>query len=742
MTILVFEMENNGAYGPKGRVANFKSQKNALAQALPKNIKVKRKKKFSLSLKKAKKELAPNCQKSGGTFIISEKSGVRINCEGCSHKSDLSDPDCLSNCAKIIWENNCAQLSLNDGLVRKEFDKKACEALLDLHLACEPFLLDFPEECGECGKEHEAQLRSIRKAFLRRPFELLSKGIVCEENPDIKVSGVPKKACLDCERRALGACDNAVDKISKTAIGKGELPGYSLEPFFSGARLSFDISDGEACLMDYGIEGGQVRIEGENNYEKYVITPDEYRFSKEKLVVIKEALFRLKSKKGNIDENTFRRMCSEEMLKLSALHGFGNDESLAMTRALIRSTVGFGLIENILSDPNITDLYINSPVEKNPLVVKHREFGDCETNVYLNEDFIESVISKFRLKSGRPFSQATPILDMDLPELKVRVNVTGPPISPDGAAFAFRKSAKDPWSLLKFIDNGMISSEAAGFLATIVREDTTVLVCGDRGSGKTSLLSALIATLPKKNRILTLEDTFELPVPALISELDFKIQRMRVRPSTSESSFESSSDSAIRSLLRMGDSAIVMGEVRGPEAAVLYEAMNIGGSGNCVLGTIHAKSTRALFERLIYSLKIPPQSFKATDIVIICEMSKSQGDPAPKRRVVEIAEVRKDWEGTDTENVFRTLFKFDAKKGGLVMKNCEDSQVFSKISAKRGLEVSDLLNEALQRGEAYLKAVSLAKNGGKNLLSNSRLQQINQDFERQVSNLSMQCLSK
>jgi len=231
------------------------------------------------------------------------------------------------------------------------------------------------------------------------------------------------------------------------------------------------------------------------------------------------------------------------------------------------------VIELLLKDENLQDVYINSPIDTTPLYVKHKDFDDCRTNVYLSEQTARNIISKFRLRSGRAFSEVSPILDMELPEFGVRVNITGPPISPDGLAFAFRRASEDPWTLLRFIENRMISPMAAGLMGLMVNEESTILMCGDRGSGKTSMLTALMGAMPIKYRILTMEDTFEIPVP-MFAKHGFRIQRMRIKPSTAGDSFEMGADDAMRSLLRMGDSAIVMGEVRGagsPHVVRSYE---------------------------------------------------------------------------------------------------------------------------------------------------------------------------
>jgi hypothetical protein len=234
-----------------------------------------------------------------------------------------------------------------------------------------------------------------------------------------------------------------------------------------------------------------------------------------------------------------------------------------------------------------------------------------------------------------------------------------------------------------------------------------------------------------------MEDTFEIPVPILASEGGFRIQRMRIKPSTAGESFELGADDAMRSLLRMGDSAIVMGEVRGTEARTLYEAMNVGGSGNCVLGTIHGKSPRSLLERVVFSLGVPPQSFKATDLVVIADRIRPGGGSRKLRRVTEIVEVGKSWKEPDAEQVFSRLMRYDQDSDMLVasekLLKPKESEVLCKIANKRGVGPEVILKDVETRAEVYAYVVELfRKTGDRKLLAMKVMIGLNQKYLRLV----------
>jgi len=185
------------------------------------------------------------------------------------------------------------------------------------------------------------------------------------------------------------------------------------------------------------------------------------------------------------------------------------DEIHVLSDILAKYTTGFGILEDVLSDERVSDVYVNSPADINPIhVVVDGE--ECSSNIYLSQDDIDSMITRLRAISGRPFGEANPVLDMDLPEFKTRVSVIGDPLSAGGFAYAFRKHARNPWTLPKLINTGSITPLAAGLLSFLMDGQSSVLVAGGVGSGKTSLLSALLLEIPQKYRILTIEDTPDL----------------------------------------------------------------------------------------------------------------------------------------------------------------------------------------------------------------------------------------
>jgi type IV secretory pathway ATPase VirB11/archaellum biosynthesis ATPase len=692
---------------------------------------------FSLFGKKekSKKEYLPNCEKE--KFVSFGQSGkVSVNCEGCKHSSDLCDANCRRYCGDIIGRAAARSLILDNGLYKREYGEEDCEKLRELYKIASSVNLNFPSECGLCASEHEKQLQKFRETIIRDPLKLLNGGIEVTENEDITVRGVEKEICEDCRHRTEDSVGKALLKLGDSKIAEGYTFSPLVRPFFSNSRVLFELPDKSKVESAYESNGAKVVLSS-GEEECYSIFPSEYGLSKVMMEVLKEAYNNI-IKKHCKDEKQFEEICKSEISMAASKKSIklSEEDSIRMSEDLIRCTRGLDIIELLLRDPQLQDVYINSPIDSTPIYVKHQDYDDCRTNIYLSEETARNFISKFRLRSGRSFSEVSPILDMELPEWGVRVNITGPPISPDGLAFAFRRASEEPWTLLRFVENKMISPLAAGLLGTMVNEESTILMCGDRGSGKTSMLTALVGSMPIKNRILTMEDTFEIPVPAFAKK-GFRIQRMRIKPSTAQDSHELSADEAMRSLLRMGDSAIVMGEVRGKEARTLYEAMNVGGSGNCVLGTIHGKSPRNLLERVVYSLGVPPQSFKATDLIVIADRIRPGGGSKKVRRVSEIVEVKKSWDEPIAEKVFAKLMRYDRESdmlvAGDILKTPEKSEVICKIAEKRGVKTKEVLDDIYARAGAYEHAVRLyGDRKDKNLLSMKTMIALNQKYSRLV----------
>jgi type IV secretory pathway ATPase VirB11/archaellum biosynthesis ATPase len=483
-----------------------------------------------------------------------------------------------------------------------------------------------------------------------------------------------------------------------------------VRPPFSSSRIYTEAPENTEFLECYDINGREGRNLEVSIYrytdrpEKlYMLRPPEYNLRQEELRLletVRKRMIRHRPKDLAFADPTgareyFKRMAKdllgEELLESGK--ACSPDELESYADLLARYTNGLGIVEDLLSDAGITDVYINAPADTNPVhVVMDGE--ECTSNVFLSQDDLDSLVSRFRTISGRPFGEAIPVLELNLEAFGVRVSVIGDPLSANGLAYAFRKHSLTPWTLPKLINTGSISPFAAGFLSFLMDGQASVLVAGEVGAGKTSLLSAMLLEIPQKYRILTIEDTHELPTEQL-QDLGWKVQGMSSHSSVLKSGAEMSPETALRASLRLGSSSLVLGEVRGPEVKVLYEAMQVGNAGNSVIGTIHGSSVENVYERVVHTLGVPPASFKATDAVIICSGIRPGGSMKKIKRVSRIAEVTgTSIEDPEPSELFTDIMHYDASQdcllAGEVLEQGQ-SELIGKIARKWGISIDSAL---------------------------------------------------
>ena len=439
--------------------------------------------------------------------------------------------------------------------------------------------------------------------------------------------------------------------VTKLPTGARELEAYTLE------------NDTKVSILDLP---GKVR-------PIYHVVPPELNLSESKYMLLGEAKRIVSEHKPQrsefIDPSKTRELflsVEKDLLKdLSTTKKIEltNQDYENLAQILVRYTLGFGLIEVILSDENIQDISINAPSNLNEVSVVHQKYGECRTNITLTAKETEAMATKLRLISGRPLDEANPVLDTNLalPGSTARVAAIQPPLSPSGIAFSFRRHRERPWTYPLFINTGMISSLGAGLMSFLIDGGRTILIAGTRSSGKTSFLSSSIVELMRSTRIITVEDTLELPIKTY-QELHYDIQSMKVQAVITQTESELTASDGIRAALRLGDSALIVGEVRSKEATALYEAMRVGALANVVMGTIHGDSPYSIYDRVVNDLGVPKTSFKATDIIVVANPVKSSSGLDKKKRVIQISEIRKEWtEDPLAEKAFVDLMVYNPK---------------------------------------------------------------------------------
>lgn len=455
-------------------------------------------------------------------------------------------------------------------------------------------------------------------------------------------------------------------------------------PNFTFTRLVSSLPSNAEIMDQYKISGSEydeslvtvLRVNDDPKY-MYHITPPEYNLDESQNMLLNLARQVMIEHQPKAEEftdterirNVFFNIAKDLLRDLSQSKGISLDYSdmNKLATILVRNTIGFGIIEVLLQDKKIQDISLNAPIPKNPVYLTHSEYDDCFSNIRPSQEDADSWAAKFRMVSGRPLDESNPVLDTQLSigNLSSRVAIVQEPLSADGLAYSIRRHREDPWTLPLFIKNKFINPFAAGLYSFLIDGARTMLIAGTRSSGKTSLLGSLMLEILSNTRIITVEDTMELPVDSM-RNLDYDIIRMLVSSALSNDEEGISAAEGIRTSLRLGDSSLIVGEIRSQEAKALYEAMRVGALANVVAGTIHGGSPYSVFDRVVNDLGVPATSFKATDTITVANPIKSPDGLKSFKRVVQLSEVRKHWnEDPVKEGGFVDLMKYDVEKDEL-----------------------------------------------------------------------------
>lgn len=357
---------------------------------------------------------------------------------------------------------------------------------------------------------------------------------------------------------------------------------------------------------------------------------------------------------------------------------------------IYRNSVGLNEIEPLMRDYYIEDIECNGTGY--PIYIVHRKFENLRTNVMFTDrkrhaDFVE----KLAQKSGRYVSFAKPLLDGTLPDGS-RVNATyTDDITTHGPTFTIRKFTKDPWTPAHLIKSKTASAELFAFLWIVIEEKMNMMVIGETASGKTTFLNCVVSFIPPEARICSIEDTRELNLshlnwlPAVTRE-GFGIPNLLGNQYGEITLFD-----LLKESFRQTPDYVIVGEIRGKEAYVLFQGM---ASGHPSFGTFHAGSVEMLLRRLM----TPPIDLSASlcetlDIVCTCVHVK-HGEKG-FRRVKEVAEIIsvKDQSGNAEYN---SAFKWDPINDQLTFNG--SSYVLEKVSRRSGKTIEHLQSEMRRRG--------------------------------------------
>jgi flagellar protein FlaI len=350
-----------------------------------------------------------------------------------------------------------------------------------------------------------------------------------------------------------------------------------------------------------------------------------------------------------------------------------------------RDLVGFGKIDPLMRDPNIEDISCDG-VNK-PVYVWHRNYESIETNLeFETDEVLDNTVVKFVHMAGKHVSSAFPVVDASLPG-KHRLSVCyRREVTPFGTAFTIRKFRDDPYSIIDLINMGTFSEEMAAYFWVCLENRSSIMVLGGTAAGKTTALNALACLIKPGSKIITIEETAELNLPlenwvSLIARQSYGLGGSNVGEVTL---FD-----LVKTSMRHRPDVLVVGEVRGQEAYVLFQALATGHGGMC---TMHAEDLSSAVKRLTQKpMEISPAYIPLMNIVLPIQRVhiKKGTEKKAQRRVITVNEI------ADYED-YRTAFKWHPAKDEYII-DLENSITLSAISERQGITKKSLLEEIGRR---------------------------------------------
>jgi len=261
-------------------------------------------------------------------------------------------------------------------------------------------------------------------------------------------------------------------------------------------------------------------------------------------------------------------------------------EESALATELTDDMIGLGPLEPFLEDDEVTDILANGPYSV--FVERHGKL-EKTTARFRDAQHLVNVAQRIASAIGRRIDEASPMVDARLADGS-RVNIVLPPLVLNGGTISIRKFPKEPLTLEVMVGQDNLSSEMARVLQIAARSRLNILISGGTGSGKTTLLNAISRYIDNDERVITIEDAVELRLQQP------HVVQMETRPPNIEGAGHIPQRELVRNALRMRPDRIIVGEVRGPEAFDMLQAMNTGHDGS--MSTIHANSPRDALFRL------------------------------------------------------------------------------------------------------------------------------------------------
>jgi pilus assembly protein CpaF len=316
---------------------------------------------------------------------------------------------------------------------------------------------------------------------------------------------------------------------------------------------------------------------------------------------------------------------------------------------LLDEVMGLGPLEALLRDLTISDILVNTA---NTVYIERRGRLELTGIRFRDNAHLQQIINRIVSRVGRRVDDSSPMVDARLPDGS-RVNAIIPPLAIDGPILSIRRFGGKPLQFAELVKMGSVTAQMVGLIGACVQAKMNMLISGGTGTGKTTLLNALSAFIPEKERVVTIEDAAEL-------QLQQKhVVRLETRPANVEGRGEIVARDLVRNALRMRPDRIIVGEVRAAEVLDMLQAMNTGHEGS--MTTIHANTPRDAMSRIEAMVGMSGVNMSeslvrqtiARSLEIIVQLSRGTDG---KRRIASVSEIT----GTEGQVItMQEIFRFE-----------------------------------------------------------------------------------
>jgi len=468
-----------------------------------------------------------------------------------------------------------------------------------------------------------------------------------------------------------------------------KIPEEGYDPARHGPLVSAELPAGYELLDQYWIEEGRtlvyIALNRKTNQTEYLLfEPPLSEFEYELLERLHEDLLDVLI----LTSDEIKK--DRKKILLSKVHDLLEDYGLVLDQAahfkieyyLIRNFIGWSRIDPLMKDPNLEDISCDG--SRIPIFLYHRKHRNIKTNISFEATVLNSLAITLAQRSGKHISTGSPMLDATLPDGSRLQLTLGTEVTTRGTSFTIRKFREDPFSPIELMEYGTFSSDELAFFWLAIENGMSLLFIGGTASGKTTSLNAVSLFIPPIAKVVSIEDTREITLYH-----DNWIASV-TREALTEGGNAINMFDLLRAAMRQRPEYIIVGEVRGPEAQTLFQAMN---TGHTTFSTMHAGSIDAAIHRLESEpLNVPRNMVQALNIISVQALIYRGTERV--RRVQEVVEIVGIDPATGNLRV-NNVFEYDPVHDRSSYTG--RSQVYSTIAAKRGLTREELESEIAVR---------------------------------------------